>query len=379
MISSTVAAGDNLLATQYNNLRKDRMHLGSIIMFTADPFDIPADWLLCQGQSLDTTTYAALFGVIGYTFGGSGSSFNLPNMQDRHPVGQGSSYSMGGTGGGSATLVEANIKSHTHTISTQAAHSHTLSQSGATTPTINRLPANTYAQLDTGSLEMSVLEVHAHTLVTVGSATPISLEAPYYALNFIICNSNQSSDVAALDDVLDTQYNQLRRARVPSGGVVMHGHAAPPTGYLLCNGQSVSTTTYEDLFDLFGYTYGGAGASFSMPDLRDRFVIGKSGTKALGVTGGGTATIVSANLPAHTHTMPNSPTHSHTFPRTNSSYPAGSTLCCFHGNFTSGFQVTVGSAPVGTHTHGGTTGSIGTGSAFNVLPSYIGLTFCIKY
>lgn len=40
-------------------------------------------WLKCDGRSLDKTAYNLLFQVIGYTFGGSGSTFNLPNPQGR--------------------------------------------------------------------------------------------------------------------------------------------------------------------------------------------------------------------------------------------------------------------------------------------------------
>lgn len=40
-------------------------------------------WFKCDGRSLDTTTFNLLFQVIGYTFGGSGASFNLPNAQGR--------------------------------------------------------------------------------------------------------------------------------------------------------------------------------------------------------------------------------------------------------------------------------------------------------
>lgn len=40
-------------------------------------------WLKCDGRALDTTQYNLLFQVIGYTFGGSGATFNLPNGQGR--------------------------------------------------------------------------------------------------------------------------------------------------------------------------------------------------------------------------------------------------------------------------------------------------------
>ena len=40
-------------------------------------------WIKCDGRSLNTTAYNLLFQVIGYTFGGSGASFNLPDPQGR--------------------------------------------------------------------------------------------------------------------------------------------------------------------------------------------------------------------------------------------------------------------------------------------------------
>jgi microcystin-dependent protein len=51
---------------------------------------LPAGWLLCNGASVSTSTYAALFAAIGYSFGGTGASFNLPNFQGYFPRGQNS-------------------------------------------------------------------------------------------------------------------------------------------------------------------------------------------------------------------------------------------------------------------------------------------------
>lgn len=42
-------------------------------------------WLKCDGRALSTSSYNFLFQVIGYNFGGSGSTFNLPNAQGRVP------------------------------------------------------------------------------------------------------------------------------------------------------------------------------------------------------------------------------------------------------------------------------------------------------
>ena len=47
----------------------------------------PTGWLLCDGSSYDTTTQSNLFDVIGYLYGGSGSSFNVPDIRHRSVVG----------------------------------------------------------------------------------------------------------------------------------------------------------------------------------------------------------------------------------------------------------------------------------------------------
>jgi microcystin-dependent protein/non-homologous end joining protein Ku len=51
----------------------------------------------------------------------------------------------------------------------------------------------------------------------------------------------------------------------PVGSIITMSVNSLPTGYLFCNGASVSTTTYADLFAVIAYTYGGSGASFQVP------------------------------------------------------------------------------------------------------------------
>jgi hypothetical protein len=61
---------------------------------------------------------------------------------------------------------------------------------------------------------------------------------------------------------------------VPSGTIFYTAAAAAPTGYLICDGTSKLKSLYPDLFDAIGYTYGGSGSSFHVPDLRGQFVRG---------------------------------------------------------------------------------------------------------
>ena len=53
--------------------------VGAVVHFAASV--APSGFIKANGSSLSTTTYAALFAVIGYAFGGSGSSFNLPDLR----------------------------------------------------------------------------------------------------------------------------------------------------------------------------------------------------------------------------------------------------------------------------------------------------------
>jgi microcystin-dependent protein len=62
---------------------------------------------------------------------------------------------------------------------------------------------------------------------------------------------------------------------IPPGMIMPYAGASAPGGWLLCYGQSLSTSTYATLFAALGYTYGGSGASFTLPDLRGRTIFGK--------------------------------------------------------------------------------------------------------
>ena len=68
---------------------------GSIIMWTNAT--VPDGFLECKGDAVSRTTYAALFAVLGTTYGaGNGSStFNVPDFQGRHAAGVSSNVTLG--------------------------------------------------------------------------------------------------------------------------------------------------------------------------------------------------------------------------------------------------------------------------------------------
>ena len=83
---------------------------------------------------------------------------------------------------------------------------------------------------------------------------------------------------------------------IPAATIVPWSSASVPSGFLECNGTAVSRSTYATLFGIVGTTYGAGDGSttFNTPDLQDNTPVGKSGTKALGSTGGANTVAVTA-------------------------------------------------------------------------------------
>lgn len=103
---------------------------------------------------------------------------------------------------------------------------------------------------------------------------------------------------------------------LPTGSVTSFAGSSAPTGWLLCYGQSLSRSTYADLYAVIGTTYGSVdGSSFSVPDMRGRIPAGldnMGGSDAgrltvantLGTTTGAeSVTLTSTEMPSHTHTQ----------------------------------------------------------------------------
>jgi len=82
----------------------------------------------------------------------------------------------------------------------------------------------------------------------------------------------------------------VANALVPVGTIAMYGGASAPTGWLLCDGSAIDS----------GYTALKAIVGDNTPDLKGRFALGDNSTLTLLATGGST-TIGTNNLPAHSH------------------------------------------------------------------------------
>jgi microcystin-dependent protein len=204
---------------------------------------------------------------------------------------------------------------------------------------------------------------------------------------------------------------------VPTGTIVCYAGSSAPDGWLFCEGQSLPKTTYANLHNVIQYKYGGSGDNFNLPDLKERFPMGKSNntninTNTLGVTGGANSvTLTANNLPAHTHTASSTSEggHSHTgSTSTNGSHNHTYTDVVYSENYSGGVNNLIGSSSTdndnsyytrtgttidsgnhshtlnidsnGSHTHTITVGNNTTNNtAIDITNKYIVLNYIIRY
>ena len=167
------------------------------------------------------------------------------------------------------------------------------------------------------------------------------------------------------------------------GIIQLYAGSSVPSGWLICNGQAVSRTTYAALFAVIGTTYGAGDGSttFNVPNLVNKTV---RGSNSLGKTGGAdTVTLTTANMPAHSHgvgSLATNNTGAHTH-KTSSSNTYGNGKYTFtydSGGGPDEWNLVTESAGAHTHTISGSTASTGSGSAVTITNPYIMLHYIIK-
>lgn len=171
----------------------EELPIGTILPFADDT--IPSGYLLCDGSAVSRETYSILFSIIGTTYGsGDGSTtFNLPNLKGKVPIGLDSSDSdfdtLGETGGDKTQdlraligAVNGNIKS----IGYQPA---------------GVVPSQSYSMAITGST-VSVSNVSHSVKVVKSDGKASSTIQPYTVVNYII-KATQTAVLPISSQVVD--------------------------------------------------------------------------------------------------------------------------------------------------------------------------------
>lgn len=238
-------------------------------------------------------------------------------------------------------------------------------------------------------------------LTVLGDTSLQSLSVEHLSCTDMSISSNLNAN-----NIYGDALYQANSLLMPPGVILPYAVSVAPNGYLLCNGANVSRTTYSALFSVISTTYGvGNGTStFTLPDLRGRFIVGVNSTNfGQGSVGGDmSATLITSNIPSHSHSISiTDPGHSHNITDPGHSHAYQDTIykentdggpnnlqgssATDNDNSEINQSRTTSSASTGISVNSNTTGitasssSIGSGSAFSILNPYMGLTYIIKF
>ncbi|GGF30446.1 phage tail protein [Flavobacterium limi] len=157
----------------------------------------PRGYATCQGQILSIAQNTALFSLLGTYYGGNGqTTFALPDLQGRAPVGQGQgpglpSYQIGQKAGiNSVTILTSNMPAHIHTLNSAKTNiAVNTAVADANTPEGGYLATNNSTALysegaETGKF-LAPSAISGTTDITGGSL-PIDITNPYLTINYSI-------------------------------------------------------------------------------------------------------------------------------------------------------------------------------------------------
>lgn len=171
--------------------------MGTIYLFAGN--FAPRGYAFCNGQLLNISQNSALFSILGTTYGGNGTTtFALPNLQGRVPIGAGtgpglSNRTLGEASGlENVTLLTTQIPPHTHVITSDLNVNN--QEATNTTPVAgNSLAFAKDINTDSAKIYNNTApntKLNAGSVVSTAAATggglPHSNMQPYLALNYII-------------------------------------------------------------------------------------------------------------------------------------------------------------------------------------------------
>jgi microcystin-dependent protein len=179
--------GDYYTQSQVNALLLSTNPVGAVTSYAGST--APSNWLLCDGSAISRTTYATLFSIVSTTYGvGDGSTtFNLPNLKGKIPVGLDSTQTefdaLAETGGAKThTLTTSEIPGHTHTTNIGHGHGSTLAA-----------PAHTHS-VDPAVVTTTGNGRHTHSPADINAKALLTSNAGTSDYNFVSSGTRSFED-----------------------------------------------------------------------------------------------------------------------------------------------------------------------------------------
>lgn len=153
---------------------------GSIIMMPmANQTSDPDGFLRCDGRAVPSAVYPDLYAVIGTSFGGNSTNFNLPNYESQFLYGKSNASGQmnQSIGNNNHTLTSSQLPSHNHSLVT-IGHSHTGWESSH--PNISGAPYNDDFNNSGGGKR----GIHAAALQSIGNGYGIEADSANPTISF---------------------------------------------------------------------------------------------------------------------------------------------------------------------------------------------------
>ncbi len=145
----------------------------------------PRNWADCNGQIIGIAQNTALYSLLGTNYGGNGqTTFGLPDLRDRIPVGVGqgpglSQYVVGESGGSTnVTVLQTQMPAHNHSFGTNSGDADGTNPGGS-------VPAR--ASGETPYVNGAANTPLSTTVGLVGGSQPHNNMMPYLTVRFCIC------------------------------------------------------------------------------------------------------------------------------------------------------------------------------------------------
>ncbi|TYB78416.1 phage tail protein [Bizionia myxarmorum] len=146
-------------------------------------------WMECDGRLLQINLHNALFSLLGTQYGGDGmTTFRLPDLRGRVPIGQGNgpglpSYIQGSSAGYPITTLEvANLPAHNHTV-------NAVTEDGDSSSPTNNFPAGTKLLDQEYATTGTTTTMNPAMVGNTGNGTAVNNMQPYVTLRYVICVS----------------------------------------------------------------------------------------------------------------------------------------------------------------------------------------------